>query len=124
MEDGVDPNAAVVMMFYKWRELPMLQLLSSVMRSEPTSDSLHFRSVEGFPFRATFSFREVAAGATKVELSVAHGLPDIVEDWIGVPACRMHVKQILTENCEVRFRLSFSAVGIVFCVSHKCGESK
>jgi hypothetical protein len=102
MEDGVDPNAAVVMMFYKWRQLPVVQLMSSVSRSQPQSNSLQFRSVKGFPFRASFTFTAAAEGATKVELHVAHGLPDIVEEWIGVQACRMHVRRILAENCDVR----------------------
>ena len=101
MCDQIDPEAAVVMMFYKWHNAPPIQLLSSLDRTADGA-TVRFSSVHGFPFQATFRLENASANMTLVKLSVTHAIPTLMADWVGVPAFERHVRAILAENCEAR----------------------
>lgn len=99
--DAIDPDAAVVMIFYKWHNTPAIQLLSSLDRTA-TATTVRFSSVHGFPFQATFRVSDAGAGSTAIALTVSHAVPSLLEEWVGTPSFERHVGDILAENCEAR----------------------
>lgn len=106
-QDARDSSAAVLMLFYKWCQLPPLQLLISISRRTDGVGHVTFESVEGLPLRVDFLFTENEDGGSDVKLHVRHGVPVIIAEFVGIHHFDWHVASILKENVEVlRLRLN------------------
>jgi len=71
--------------------------------STPVS-TVVFASESGLPVHAHFTLTRDAANPrrTAVDLTLKHGTPTLIWEWIGKPAFKQHVKSIVTENLEAR----------------------
>jgi hypothetical protein len=99
--DANDADAAAVMAFYKYADRPILQLLMSLRRT-PIGDSVTFASTSGMPLLVEFALKAIGEAQTEVTLSIEHGVPNVIEEHVGIVPFTGHVRSILKENFKVR----------------------
>jgi hypothetical protein len=99
-----DNSLAVIMAFYKWQEMPILQLLMSMSRTRETHQVV-YRSQEGIHIEASFICEAKNATSTEIKFSIKHGIPTLIEEWVGATAFECHMREIFTQNLEVCFWL-------------------
>eukprot|EP00892_Ulva_mutabilis_P009236 jgi/Ulvmu1/6685/UM030_0016.1 len=107
IEDGADPDAAQLMLFYRWRRTPPLQILLTLHRERSADGSmLAFSSDDGMPFAAMLRLEaapEARGGgsATVATLAIEYALPNVLVEYVGRTGIEMHVNSILRQNFEV-----------------------
>lgn len=106
--DGADADAAQLMLFYRWRRTPPLQILVTLHKERsPDGTVMSFSSADGMPLVAMLRFEPAPEGrggdgATVVTLLVEYALPNVLAEYIGKLGIEMHVDSILRQNLEVR----------------------
>lgn len=105
--DGADADAAQLMLFYRWRRTPPLQILVT-LHKERSDDGrvLAFSSDDGMPLVALLRFEAApeargGAAATVVTLELEYALPNVLVEYIGKLGIEMHVDGILRQNLDV-----------------------
>lgn len=101
--DGLNEEVAQVMMFYRWRRAPILQLLCT-LRRQADSDFIVFNSDDGFPLVAMVRLgpSDEDPSATRVVFNVEYRLPNVLVEFAGKLGVHMHVDSILQQNILVR----------------------
>ncbi|KAF6262072.1 hypothetical protein COO60DRAFT_689041 [Scenedesmus sp. NREL 46B-D3] len=98
--DNNTPEMALFQCFYRWRKLPILEIVFLLERAtvQPNS-SIAFRSVYGMPLAGNVGLQEQVDGKTKVELYFTHPIPNLlVQMQVGPFGVETHMMQILRDN--------------------------
>lgn len=105
--DGEDSDAAQLMLFYRYRRTPPLQILTTLHKERsPDGTVMSFSSDDGMPLAAMLRFEAApdtrgGAATTTVALVLQYALPNVLLEYIGKFAVEMHVDGILKQNLEV-----------------------
>lgn len=105
--DGEDSDAAQLMLFYRFRRTPPLQILTTLHKERsPDGTVMSFSSDDGMPLAAMLRFEAApdarsGAAATTVSLVLQYALPNVLVEYIGKFGVEMHVNEILKQNLEV-----------------------
>lgn len=101
--DDLNEDVAQVMMFYRWRRAPILQLLCTVRRQAADGDFIAFASDDGMPLVAIVRLgpSEEDPSATQVVFNIEYRLPTVLVDFAGKLGIHMHVDSILQQNLVV-----------------------
>jgi hypothetical protein len=102
--DGLEEDVAQVMMFYRWRRSPMLQLLLTLRRQTVDGDMISYSSDDGLPLVVLIRLSPDESDpqhATQVIFNVEYKLPQLLVDFAGKFGVHMHVDGILQQNIEV-----------------------
>jgi hypothetical protein len=101
--DDLNEDVAQVMMFYRWRRAPILQLLCTLRRQACEGDFIVFASDDGMPLVAMVRLgpSEKDPSATQLVLNVEYQLPKVLVEFAGKLDVHMHVNSILQQNLEV-----------------------
>lgn len=96
-----DPNIVSLFMFYRWGQLPTLELYVTLKREQAEKDSFIIeKTAEGFPMAAAVFFRE-KDGGTEVNLRIAYALCAQLKEFVGPVGVYGSVNDILNENMVV-----------------------
>lgn len=92
-----------MMMFYRWRRAPILQLLCTVRRQAAEGDFIVFSSDDGMPLVAMVRLGPSEEGPSKTQLivNVEYYLPMQLVEFAGKLDVHMHVDSILQQNLLV-----------------------
>ena len=102
--DELNEEVAQVIMFYRWRRAPILQLLCTLRRQAADGDFIVFASDDGTPLVAMVRLgpSEEDPSATQIVFNVEYRLPTVLVDFVGKLGVHMHVDSILQQNLLVR----------------------
>ncbi|EIE18215.1 hypothetical protein COCSUDRAFT_60416 [Coccomyxa subellipsoidea C-169] len=95
-----DPEYASYFLFYKWGQLPTLELYVTLQRTAVENDYILERAVDGMDLSVGAYFRE-KEGGTEVSLRVAYLLPEQLHQYVGPVGVWGDVNDILQENLDM-----------------------
>ncbi|CAL8469745.1 g9287 [Coccomyxa elongata] len=95
-----DPEYASYFLFYKWGQLPTLELYVTLMRTLEENEYVIERAVDGMDLSVGAYFKE-KDGGTEVNLRVAYLLPEQLRQYVGPVGVWGDINDILQENLEV-----------------------
>ncbi|BDA47792.1 hypothetical protein COCOBI_11-0490 [Coccomyxa sp. Obi] len=95
-----DPDYASYFLFYKWGQLPTLELYVTLMRTLEENEFVVERAVDGMDLSVGAYFKE-KDGGTEVNLRVAYLLPEQLRQYVGPVGVWGDINDILQENLEV-----------------------
>jgi hypothetical protein len=101
--DDLNEDVAQVMMFYRWRRAPILQLLCTLRRQACEGDFIVFASDDGMPLIVMVRLgpSEEDPSATQVIFNVEYRMPTVLVEFAGKLGVHMHVDSILQQNLLV-----------------------
>jgi hypothetical protein len=102
--DDLNEDVAQVMMFYRWRRAPILQLLCTLRRQACEGDFIVFASDDGMPLIVMVRLgpSDEDPSATQVIFNVEYRMPTVLVEFAGKLGVHMHVDSILQQNLLVR----------------------
>lgn len=102
--DGGNPNMALFQCFYRFRKLPLMEIVFLLEREEEELEdyrAIHFKSVYGMPIKGQVQLSEQLNAQTRVRLYFTHPVPNLlVQLQIGPFGVETDMQQILKENME------------------------
>ncbi|KAF8062649.1 hypothetical protein HT031_003978 [Scenedesmus sp. PABB004] len=111
---GLDPDTpdmALFQCFYRWRKLPMMEIIFLLERTCVEPDArITFESATGMPIKGEVRLQEQADGRTRVALAFSHPVPNLlVQLQVGPFGLETDLLRILRENLETYRRLAEAA---------------
>ncbi|WIA20940.1 hypothetical protein OEZ85_005281 [Tetradesmus obliquus] len=98
--DNNTPEMALFQCFYRWRKLPIMEIVFLLERTtvEPNS-FIAFKSVYGMALLGGVTLQEQDDGRTKVQLYFTHPIPNLLAQMhVGPFGVETHMMQILKDN--------------------------
>lgn len=122
--DDLAEDVAQVMMFYRWRKAPILQLLCTLRRQAAEGDFIVFASDDGMPLVAMIRLgpSEQDPNVTEMVFNVEYFLPKVLVEFATKFDVHMHVDGILDQNLLVS-SLTITLLPIALCIPIACTGS-